>query len=143
MKHRKSLAYFLIIAVVILVTVIVAGFASGRLTSEMAKHPSYLLWSKGFVKYRYTHLQCFTRDWTFRKQFVGKPIDALRPLFPNLHSGASYSPDSYRRRNVKGFLERVDGDTKEDYWLDDDQNADGYCVLVVDGKIRSFFFVKG
>jgi hypothetical protein len=76
--------------------VVIVGLASGRVTNEMVKHPSYLLWSKGWAKYQYTHLECFTRDRNFRRQFIGKPVEAL-------HSGATYSPDSYRRQNVAGF----------------------------------------
>jgi hypothetical protein len=101
------------------------------------------LWSAGLAKYKSQHLDAFTRDPKFRGRFIGRPIETLRPLFPNLHSGRMYSSDSYRHESVQGSLKRASGVTKEDYWLDGDENAFGYCVLVVDGKIHSFFFVKG
>ncbi len=35
------------------------------------------------------------------------------------------------------------GKVFEDYWINGDENQFGYCVLVIDGIIRDFFFVKG
>ena len=103
----------------------------------------YCLWVRGMVPLQPEYLSAFTRDYDFRQKFVGQPIEALRPFFPKLHSGTTYDPSSYRANGVQQWFTKDNGTKFEDFWLEGTQQDFGYCVLVVDDKIRDFFFVKG
>jgi len=116
---------------------------TGQITRPMLTDYGYFRWTQGRAPLQPEYLSTFTRDYRFRQRFVGKPIEALRPFFPKLHAGAGYDPSSYRATNVRTFFSRYAGNRFEDYWLDGTQQEFGFCVLVVDGKIRDFFFVKG
>lgn len=103
----------------------------------------YCLWTHGMVSLEPDYLLAFTRDFHFRQKFVGQPIEALHPFFPRLHSGTAYDPSSYRAFGVQQWFTKYKGTKFEDFWLEGTQQDFGYCVLVVDDKIRDFFFVKG
>ena len=114
-----------------------------HVTAPMLKDYGYYRWAHGRAPYQPECLLTFTRDDRFQQQFVGKPIDSMRPLFPGLHSGAGYDPGSYRGTTRRYYICRYTGTRFEDYWFDGTENDSGFCALVVDGKIRDFFYVKG
>lgn len=142
MLMRRAIV-FSVLALVLLFGIVLSLFSPGRLTCEMAKDFGYYQWSRGAGTFKAEYLKIFMRDYRFRQRFVGQPISSLRLLFPNLHSGAAYDPGSYRARNVRGFFSHYPGLNYEDFWLGGIQNDFGSCVLVVDGRIADFFFVKG
>jgi len=117
---------------------------TGSITSEMITHPGYALWAHGSTTIQPDYIATFTRDDEFRQRLVGQPIEVLRPYFPKLHSGATYSPYSYRASGVQSMLDgKASGHRIEDYWVDGTEQNFDYCILVEDGKIRDFFFIKG
>lgn len=129
---------------IILASMILAYFlGTGQITPHMLTDYGYYRWAKGWAQITPECLSAFERDARFQERFVGKSIEVLRPFFPKIHSGAGYDPSSYRATNVRSFFSRYVGNQFEDYWLDGTQQEFGFCVLVVDGKIRDFFFVKG
>lgn len=121
----------------------VYSFSSGKLTREMVKDIGYYRWAHRTGPFKPHFIETFERDYRFRQRFIGQSIETLRPMFPRLHSGSGYSAKSYRAENVRTFFVRYPGTRHEDFWLDGSEDDFGYCVLVVDGKIADFFFVKG
>ena len=142
MLKRSALICFSVLAISLIATVLHL-FGSGRLTREMVKDFGYYRWTHGNAKFQPHYLETFERDYRFRQRFIGQSIESLRPLFPKLHSGRDYNPASYRGKNVRSFFSRYPGLRHEDFWLSGTEGEFGYCVLVVDGKIADFFFVKG
>ena len=116
---------------------------TSQVTPQMLTNYRYFRWAHGMADITPECLSAFERDRRFQQRFVGQPVEVLRHLFPKLHSGAAYAPDSYRASSVRLFFSRYAGNRFEDYWLEGTQQQFGFCVLVVDGKITDFFFVKG
>jgi hypothetical protein len=127
----------------LLATVFACLLGTMRITPQMLTHYGYFRWANGMAEITPEYLSAFERDRRFQQRFIGEPIEALRPLFPKLHSGAAYEPDSYRASSVRLFFSRYTGNRFEDYWLEGTQQQFGFCVLVVDGRIKDFFYVKG
>ena len=118
-------------------------FGAGQLTREMVKDFGYYRWTHGAAQFQPHYLETFQRDYRFRQRFIGQSIESLRPLFPQLHNGADYATNSYRAKNVRLFFPEYPGTSHQDYWLGGTEDDFGYCVLIVDGKIRDFVLVKG
>jgi hypothetical protein len=114
--------------------------ASGFITSEMLKSFSYFRWAHNAGEYKPEFLTSFMRDPRFRERFRGKPTATLRPYFPSLQNQTNYNTNSYRARNspTNPGPQHV-----EHYWLDGSEQDFGVCVLVIDGKIAQFLWVKG
>jgi len=135
----SSLSGVIILAAMILAYLL----TTTEITPHMLADYGYFRWAHGKAPITPEHLLAFERDYRFQQRFVGQSIESLRPFFPNLQAGAGYDPASYRATNVRSFIPRYAGNRFEDYWLEGTQQDFGFCVLVVDGKIRDFFFVKG
>jgi hypothetical protein len=133
----------LAVIVIVVVATFLRAFSTGRITPAMIEDRGYYRWTRACGEFRGNYLETFKHDYRFHQQFIRKPIDSLRPLVPSLHSGAAYSSGSYRATNVRSLFPRYIGTRFEDYWLDGAQDDFGFCVLVVDGKVRDFFWVKG
>ena len=118
-------------------------FGNGQITPHMLTDYGYFRWAHGRAEVTPEYLLAFERDPRLQQRFVGQSIEALRAFFPKIQAGAGYDPTSYRATNVRLFFSRYAGNRFEDYWLEGTQQEFGFCVLVVDGKIRDFFFVKG
>lgn len=116
---------------------------SGILTWKMIREPGYRRWVYGSEAYKPEYFSMFMQDPPFRDSLVGRPIESLRPLFSELHSGANYRPSSYRAEGRQPYLALYAGSRVEDYWVDGTQHDFGLCVVVVDGKIKSFHLIKG
>ena len=124
------------------VAIFVKIISSGTVTKEMIKDIGYFRWTHG-GPYRPEYVEAFERDYAFQRQFIGKPIASVKPLFPQLHSGATYHKGSYRAVNVSAYFSNYSGKVFENYWLGGEENHFGFCVLVIDGRIRDFIHVKG
>jgi hypothetical protein len=116
---------------------------SGFLTYEMYKDFGYLHWTHGLAPFQPKYLSTFLRDHRFRQRHIGQPITALKSLFPDLHSGASYSPNSYRAKSIKNWLSMLGDIHGERYWVSGTEDDFGLCILVVEGKVKDFILVKG
>lgn len=124
-----------------------AGFAfflqTGQITRPMLRNYGYFRWAHGKAPFESEYLWTFTRAPLFQQRFLGKPIESLRPYLPKLQAGVNYDPNSYRATGIRGIRTRYEGTRFEDFWFDGTQQEFGFCVLVVDGKIRDFVLVKG
>jgi hypothetical protein len=133
-----------VVGVLILVLVIVTYLlGTWKITPHMLTDSGYFRWAHGMAPFQPKYRSAFEHDYRLQQRFVGQSIESLRPLFPKLHSGAGYDPDSYRAKNVREFFSQSSGTRTEVYWLDGTQQEFGFGVLVKDGKIREFFPMKG
>ena len=118
-------------------------FASGGLTGQMLKDRGYYLWAHEQGRYKPEYLATFARDAALQRRFLGKPVDSLHRFFPWLYYGsARYDPDALRLINPGHSFPSYKGALVQVYRLDPGQWGLVYCVLVVDGQIKDFFFVK-
>jgi len=139
-------------------TIIILGVASIvfwfsiPMTEEMRIRPGYFLWTKGIASLNLERYQAFTRDLEFRDSLIGEPLDRLKALFPDMSDGSEYSLQSYRSSN------RIMVDSEDNpvdcFWLNGEwlfsqrdnyteEDDFGYCVLVRNGSILGFRWIKG
>lgn len=108
----------------------------------MLKDRGYYLWAHGKGHYQQEYLATFARDPAFQRRFLGQPLDSLHPFFPSLFGGGYYDPDALRAINPGHSFPSYKGTPIQVYRLDSRQWGLTYCVLVVDGQIKDFFFVN-
>jgi hypothetical protein len=144
MGARRKQVLFAAVFIASVVVLLVAITVSRGLTWEMCKDFGYMRWTRGKEPFKPEYMSAFLRDAPYRRRLVGKPIAVLTPLFPELHSGASYRADSYRATNLKSHLGwAYPGLTVQDYWLRGHENDFGVCIVVIGGTIKDFIWVKG
>ena len=115
-------------------------FASGRLTGEMLRDRGYYLWAKGEGHYRSDYLSTFSRDRKLQQRFLGQPVDTLHPYFPNLYGAGRFDAASLQAINPGHTFPRIEGHRVQTYSLDSWLGGRVYCVLVLGGDVKDFFF---
>lgn len=141
------------VGIAILAVGFVAAWSLVPVSREMIGTPGYFAWTRGSGELTYPIFQAFTRDHRFRDALVGGPVEWVLERFPEANDGSEYSEGSYR--NVYRPETTLGGDPIDHvYWLNGSNLSDrskaiaeednfGYCVLVRDGKIVEFRWVKG
>lgn len=111
------------------------------MSSEMRWRPHYYAWSRGYCSLSHDAYLAFKRDSEFQSELIGRPVDSIRHLFPDMNDGSDYRLGSYRslyRPTVDRQRQPVDY-----YWLKGSENDFGFCVLVKNGVIIEFRYIKG
>lgn|GEM_PF-4518125 len=111
------------------------------MSPEMRTRPSYFLWSQGLRPLTPESLSAFTRDRAFRTELHGQTLAVLEPLFPDMHDGSEYPPESYRGQFGLSIND-WNGEPAEFLWLTRD-GVFGYVVLHRDQRIVQFQWIKG
>lgn len=142
---KRTLA---IIAIAITALMLVCGVYCARapITREMISISGYYHWCRGQGSLDSEVYAAFTRDMRFQATLIGRPIQAIQPLFPRMTTGVEYPADSYR--SINRPTEWPAGHPITCYWLNGEDNENhghqfGYCVLVRDGVIVRFKWIKG
>jgi hypothetical protein len=128
--------------VALLAVVVICLYVSGWLTGEMLKDRGYYLWTHRKGGYEQKYLEAFARDSRFQHRFMGEALDSLKAYFPHLYGGGGYNPEKLRKTNPGRDFPLYKGARLQVYWLDASQWGRTYCVLVLDGEIKDFFFVE-
>lgn len=112
----------------------------------------YFEWTQGQRETTYPIHQAFTRDYRLRNSLKGEPIEWILERYPEASNGSEYSEHSYRGSYQPDSAS--DGHPIDEvYWLDGINPTDngienaednfGFCVLVREGKIVEFRWIKG
>lgn len=141
LSRRQQITLLAETVAVLLIALCAYWFATGRLTGQMVKDRGYYLWTHEQAPYKPEYAALFARDAVFQRRFLGKPVDSLHRFFPWLYyGGARYDPDAHRLVNPGHSFPSYKGAQIRVYRLDFVQGGMAYCVLVVDGQIKDFFF---
>ena len=137
-----------IIAIGITTLMLAGGIYCARapITYEMVSIPGYYRWTRCQGELNSQIYSAFERDYRFRRTLIGRPIEAIRPLFPRMTTGTEYPENSYRSKNR--IHEWPPGCPVECYWLNGEEderhgNQFGFYALVRDGKIVDIMYIKG
>jgi hypothetical protein len=107
----------------------------------MLKDLGYYHWARGEGQYRLDYMTAFARDHKLQKTFYGQPVDSLHPFFPHLYGVRRFDPAALQPINPGHSFPRTEGHRVQTYCLDSWPGGRVYCVLVLDGDIRDFFFM--
>ena len=139
-------------ALVALVAVAIAVWRTCPITNEMVGTQGYFKWTQGHRETTYPIHQAFTRDYRLRNSLKGESIEWILERYPEASNGSEYAANSYRgsykpdSASDGQLIDEVywlDGINPIEYGIENAENNFGFCVLVREGKIVEFRWIKG
>lgn len=97
----------------------------------------YSLWKQGWVDYKPRYVNFLTLDTDFRGDLIGRDLDEVEKLFPNLRSlsRANRYQESYSRH----IQHRDDFKGSEHFWIGDSQ----WTIEFRNGRVKDVQIWKG
>jgi hypothetical protein len=103
---------------------------------------SYIAWKAGFHRYSPAYANLIMRDPDFRQGLIGQRLeDVVTHYGMTVHDGASFAATSYRGQYQK--MLKTEEPEVRCYWLDGQAEEFGYCIWVVNQRIKDVLVVKG